>query len=117
MEEQIKKVSEINSLTFEETKAIFMQVFREAIQEHNETEVMTAMEVGKLLKLPESSVMNGFREGEIPGFKLRGQVRFFKTEVLENLKEGRAKEKSLKCFDKGISKLEMYKAKGRQVNG
>ena len=132
MEDAIKKISSDNNLSVDEVKKIFMRTFENAVSDiHRETqnntetkkiikevlsefsgeqkEVLTASEAAQLLKLPETAIMNGYREGEIPGFKIRGQVRFFKSKILEAMNKP---EKSKKVDKKPVmAKLDMYKTK------
>lgn len=51
--------------------------------------LITAAEVGELLKLSPSTVLDWFEAGRLPGFKLGRAVRFRESEVLAWIEEQR----------------------------
>jgi hypothetical protein len=82
----IERVSTTNGLTFEETKNIFLEVFKEIANESKD-EILTPDEAAEVLKLNDgNAVKNAFNSGEIPGFKSRGKIFFVRSELLENAK-------------------------------
>ncbi len=100
-------------LTNKEKKEIFFDFLKQISCEFSE-EILTPEETMKLLKLDsEAAVLSAARDGEIPSFKLRGKVRFFKSEVLESLK-AREQKKEKASGTVGVSLLDKYKTTGRR---
>lgn len=131
MKEIIAKVSEDNKLTLDEVRAIFIKTFENAVSEvHAKTndttetkkiirevfrefsgdheEILTAEEAAKILKLPTTAIMTGFRNKEIPGEKIRGNVRFRKSDILGLLQPKQVIKPEK--VTKRMSRLDMYRS-------
>jgi excisionase family DNA binding protein len=129
-QQAINKISKDNGLNVDEMKKIFMSAFEKSVievqtvtQDTTETkkiirevlgefsaeqkEVLTAGEAAQLLKLSETAIMNAYRDGEIPGFKIRGRVRFFKSKILEAMNKPVKQKKPER--NPAMTKLDMYK--------
>jgi excisionase family DNA binding protein len=58
--------------------------------------IVTAKEVGKFLRLTESTIYNLTSEGDLPGFKIGHSWRFYMEDILETIcQANRGKAESL----------------------
>lgn len=62
----------------------------EAFGEGRMPDIVTAKEVGRYLKLSESTIYKLAARGEIPGFKIGDSWRFDMEEVLKNIQRSRS---------------------------